>query len=106
VNQSEQKIRYGRNCPICGKPVELKLITYDTPFRCQNCGAMLDISSFYAWLTHALSTTLAFVVLWKVIHFDFWFAALGSLILNFPLKALIRGLTKQVIPLEPSDVVS
>jgi len=66
MRQSEHNVRYGRNCPICGKPVELRLITYGAPFRCQDCDAMLDISSFYAWLTHALATTVAFVVLWKV----------------------------------------
>ncbi|MFY9805515.1 MAG: hypothetical protein WA211_13800 [Candidatus Acidiferrales bacterium] len=106
MHRTEQAVRHGRNCPICAKPVELKLITYNAPFRCQSCGAMLDISSFYAWLTHALSTTLAFLLLWQVVHFDFWFAAIGSLILNFPLKALIRPLTKPIIPLEPSDVVA
>jgi hypothetical protein len=66
---------------------------------------MLDISSFYAWLTHAFATTLAFVVLWKAIHFDFWFAAVGSLLLNLPLKGLVRSITKPIVPLEPSDVV-
>jgi endogenous inhibitor of DNA gyrase (YacG/DUF329 family) len=66
MRQSEHNVRYGRNCPICGKPVELRLITCGAPFRCQDCDAMLDISSFYAWLTHALATTVAFVVLWKV----------------------------------------
>jgi endogenous inhibitor of DNA gyrase (YacG/DUF329 family) len=105
MNQSVEQVRFGRKCPICLKPVELRLITYGAPFRCQNCNAMLDISSFYAWLTHALSTTLAFIVLWKAFHFDFWFAAFGSLILNFPLKAFIRSVTKPVVPLEPSDVV-
>ena|SRR5271154_503280 len=105
MHLSEHEVRYGRNCPICGKPVELRLITYGAPFRCQNCGATLDISSFYAWLTHALSTTVAFVVLWKAFHFEFWFAAVGSLLLNFPLKAFVRSVTKKVVPLEPSDVV-
>jgi hypothetical protein len=105
MNQSGQKVRYGRNCPICCEPVELRLITYGTPFRCQNCDAMLDISSFYAWLTHALSTALAFVILWKAFHIDFWFAAFGSLLFSFPLRAFVRSVTKPAIPLEPSDVV-
>jgi hypothetical protein len=106
MNEPDRKVRYGRKCPICRKPVELRLITYGTPFRCQNCDAMLDISSFYARLTHSLSVTLAFIVLWKAIHFDFWFAAFGSLVLNVPLRAYFRSVTKPVVPLEPSDVVS
>jgi endogenous inhibitor of DNA gyrase (YacG/DUF329 family) len=105
MDEPEHIVRYGRSCPICGKPVELRLITYGAPFHCQNCHAMLDISSFYAWLTHALSTTVAFIILWKALHFDFWFAAFGSLLLNFPLKGFIRSVTKSVVPLEPSDVV-
>jgi endogenous inhibitor of DNA gyrase (YacG/DUF329 family) len=103
--QPEHKVRYGRNCPICGKPVELRLITYGVPFRCQNCNAMLDISSFYAWLTHALASTLGLIVLWKVFHLEFWFAAIGALVLNLPLKAWLRAITKPIVPLEPSDVV-
>ncbi len=102
----KQEVRYGRGCPICGKPVELRLINYAAPFRCQNCDAMLDIASFYTWLTHALSTTVALVVLWKVFHWGFWFAAVGAVVLSVPMDGLIRGMTKSVVPLEPSDVVS
>src|SRR5271166_2230550 len=103
MKEPEQTIRYGRCCPICGKPVELRLITYDAPFRCPNCEAMLDISSFYVWLSHALASTLALVFLWKAVHFNFWSAAVGTLILILPLRPLLRSLTKPIIPLEPSD---
>jgi hypothetical protein len=105
MNGFVEQIRYGRTCPICSKPVELRLITYGTPFRCQNCGAMLDISSFYERLSQILSVTVAFLVLWKVIHFDFWFAAFGSLVVSIPLRAYVRAITKPLVPLEPSDVV-
>ena len=105
MNRSVEQVRYGRKCPICGKPVELTLITYGTPFRCQNCDAMLDISSFYERLSHIFSVTLAFIVLWKVIHFDFWFAVFGSLVVSIPLRAYVRAITKPLIPLEPSDEV-
>ena len=106
MHSPKREVRYGRSCPICGKPVDLELITYVAPFKCQCCHAMLDIPSFYAWLTHALATTLGFLVLWKVLHLDFWFAAVGGLVLNLPLKALLRSLMKPFVPLEPSDVVS
>lgn len=106
MRESGQGVRYGRNCPICGKPVELRLITYDAPFRCQSCNAMLDISSFYALLTHSLSAPLAFIFLWKVIHLEFWFAAFGGLLLILPLRSSVRSITKPMVPLEPSDVVS
>ena len=86
--------------------MELRRITYDMPFRCQSCDAMLDISSFYAWLSHALASTLALIFLWKAMHLDFWVAAVGTILLILPLRALLRSLTKPVIPLEPSDVVS
>jgi endogenous inhibitor of DNA gyrase (YacG/DUF329 family) len=100
-----QRVRYGRNCPICGKPVELKLITYGAPFRCQSCDAMLDIYSFYAWLTHALAATLPFMVLRKLIHLDFWSAAFGALILSLPPEGLLSSIAKPIVPLEPSDAV-
>jgi hypothetical protein len=67
---------------------------------------MLDVPSFYSWLTHALSTMLIFLVLWKAFHLDFWFAAVGALVLNLPVKELVRAITKSIVPLEPSDVVS
>jgi endogenous inhibitor of DNA gyrase (YacG/DUF329 family) len=105
MNRPAQKIRYGRNCPICGKAVELRLIAYGVPFRCQSCKAMLDISSLYTWLTHALASTLGFIVLWWLFHFGFWFAAVGALVLNLPLKAFIRAMTRPLVPLEPSDQV-
>lgn len=66
---------------------------------------MLDISSFYAWLTHASASTLALIVLWKAIQFEFWIAVIGALVLNVPLKGFIRRITKPIVPLEPSDVV-
>ena len=105
MKRLEQKVRYGRDCPICNKPVELSLITYDAPFECPHSGAMLDISSFYAWLTHAFSSTLLFIVLWKVVHLDFWFAAVGMLVLLLPLRVLVRSITRRIVPLEPSDIV-
>jgi hypothetical protein len=97
--------RYGRKCPICNKPVELQLINYSTPFRCQNCDAMLCISSFYAWLTHGSSITLTALILWRLLHMEFLLAAIGGLILGIPLRGAVRFLIKPFVPLEASDVV-
>jgi hypothetical protein len=90
---------------MCNKPVELSLINYGAPFQCQNCHAMLDISSLYEWLTHVFSGTVAFIVLWKVLHLRFWFAVVGAIVLLAPLRRMVRSITTPIVPLEPSNIV-
>jgi hypothetical protein len=96
---------YGQNCPICSKPVELGLISYSKPFRCQSCDAMLCISSPYARLIHGVSITLVTMVLWRFFHLGFWLAVIGGLIFGLLVSAAARSFLKAIVPLKASDVV-